>query len=118
MFFFPLILGPNLTRPKMSPCSRNSFGATIVMLSEFFFSAKIIKIHELHVYTRWEQQIEEARFTTTTPDDGKTAAALTFFFYRRHLSRVPSGKPIFSRRSQVGRRWLQGVTLSFVARPL
>jgi len=83
----------------------------------FCFSSKIIKNHELHVYTQWEQQIEEAQVTTTTPDDGKTAAPLTFFFYRRHLSHVPSGKPIFSRRARVGRWCRQGGALSFVTRP-
>ena len=53
----------------------NAFGA-------LWFLQKIIKIHELHVYTRWQHVFERARFTTTTADDGKPAAVLTVFFYR------------------------------------
>ena len=53
----------------------NAFGA-------FGFLQKIIKIHQKHVYTRWEHVSERAHFTTTTADDGKPAPVLTVFFYR------------------------------------
>ena len=62
----------------MGCCSWNSFGAAVVIRSELLIFVKIIKHHDLHLYTQWEQQIEEAQVATTTRDDGKMAAPLTF----------------------------------------
>ena len=66
----------------------NAFGA-------FWFLQKFIKIHQLHVYTRWQHVSERARFTTTTADDGKPAAVLTFFFYRTVFVTRPQREAYF-----------------------